>query len=162
LIFSHEKIIFAKNFIMIQRIQTVYLTVAGLLAASLLKLTFAEMAVNGSFYTFSAKGIFNNETMLLKGLPIMAVIGVTAVLHFVIILMYKKRIRQIRLTVLAIILLSVLFGLLLYFAFAGMNETQVALKIPSVFPLAAIIFDFLALRSVRKDEALIRSLNRIR
>ncbi|MDR2911650.1 MAG: DUF4293 domain-containing protein [Bacteroidales bacterium] len=147
---------------MIQRIQTVYLIIAGLLAASLLKLRFAEMVINSNFYTFSAKGIFNNETLLLQGMPIMVIIGIIVVLHFVIIAMYKQRVWQIRLTVFTIVLLVVLFGLFLYFAYAGINETQVALKIPSVFPLVAIIFDLLALRSIRKDEALIRSLNRIR
>ena len=147
---------------MIQRIQTAYLLIAGLLVASLLKLRFAEMTVNNELYNFYAKGIFNNETLVLNGLPIMIFIGIIVLLHFVIIGMYKKRIRQIRVTVFTIVLLLGLFGLFFYFAYAGIDGAEVTFKIPVIFPLAAIILDFLAIRAIGKDEALIRSLNRIR
>ena len=146
---------------MIQRIQTVYLLVASLLMASLLKLIFAEMTVNDELYTFSAKGIFNNETLISNGLPIIIFIGIIVLLHFVIIAMYKKRTKQIRVTVFTIVLLFGLFGLLFYFTYTH-DLTNVAFKIPVAFPLAAIILDFLAIRAIRKDENIIRSLNRIR
>lgn len=147
---------------MIQRIQTVYLLAAGLLAASLLKLRLADITVNGELYAFSAKGILNSETILINGFPVMVLTAVIAVLHIVIIAMYKQRVWQMRLTVVAIILLFVLSGLLLYFACAGTGGAQAAFKIPFVFPLAAIIFNILAFRSIRKDHALVSSLNRIR
>jgi len=127
---------------MIQRIQTVYLMIAGLLTASLLKLRFAEIAANSELFT-----IF---------------IVLIALLHFVIIAMYKKRIVQMRLTLFAIVLLLVLSGLFFYFAYAGIDGAKVAFKIPVFFPLMAVIFDFLAIRAIKKDETLIRSLNRIR
>ena len=127
---------------MIQRIQTVYLLIAGLLAASLLKFRFAEIAVNNELFT-----IF---------------IVIIALLHFVIIGMYKKRILQIRLTVCAIVLLLVLSGLFFYFAYAGIDGAKVAFKIPVFFPIVAVILDLLAICAIKKDEALIRSLNRIR
>jgi hypothetical protein len=147
---------------MIQRIQTAYLLVAGLLTASLFKLKFAEMAVNDELYTFSAKGIFNNETLVFNGLPIVIFIGIIVLLHFVIIGMYKKRIRQMRVTVFTIVLLLGLFGLFFYFTYSSLNGASVEFKIPVAFPLVAIILDYLAIRSIGKDEALIRSLNRIR
>ena len=134
---------------MIQRIQTAYLLVAGLLTASLFKFRFAEITVN-------------SETLPVNGLPVTIFIGITVLLHFIIIGMYKKRIRQIRATVFTIVLLLGLSGLFLYFAYACINGAEVAFKIPVVFPLVAIIFDFLAIRAIRKDEALVRSLNRIR
>lgn len=147
---------------MIQRIQTVYLAIAGLLTASLLKFRLAEIAVGGSLYTFSAKGIFNGENTVFNGLPVMVAIGLIAIIHFVIIAMYKKRMRQMRLAALAIVFLLALCGTFAYLTFAGENTTQVALGLPSVFPMIAIIFDFLAMRAIRKDEALVRSLNRLR
>lgn len=147
---------------MIQRIQTVYLLAAVLLTASLLKLKFAEIVVNNELYDFSAKGIFNSETLIFNGLPIMIFIGVIVFLHIIIICMYKKRTIQIRATVFTIIFLIGLFGSFFYFAYTGINGAKVAFKIPMIFPLAAIILDFLAIRAIRKDEALVRSLNRIR
>jgi hypothetical protein len=147
---------------MIQRIQTAYLLVAGLLVASLYQLRFAELAVNGELYTFSAKGIFNGETLVFDGLPILIFIGVIALLHFVIIGMYKKRIRQIRMTVFTIVLLIGLFGMFFYFTYASFDGVKVAFKVPVAFPVVAIILDYLAIRAIGKDEALVRSLDRIR
>jgi hypothetical protein len=147
---------------MIQRIQTAYLLVAGLLTASLFKLNFAELVVNGEFHVFNALGIFNGETMVFDGLPVMIFIGLISLLHFVAIFMYKKRIRQIRLVVFTIILLLGLVGLFFYFIYTGFDDAKVAFKIPMAFPLIAVILDYLAIRAIGKDEALVRSLDRIR
>jgi hypothetical protein len=147
---------------MIQRIQTAYLLVAGLLVAALYKLKFAELSVNGELYVFNAQGIFRGEELVFNGLPILIFIGLVALLHFVIIGMYKKRIRQIRMTVFTILLLLGLFGMFFYFTYSGLTGAKVAFKVPVAFPVAAIILDYLAIRAIGKDEALIRSLNRIR
>ncbi len=147
---------------MIQRIQTAYLLVAGLLTASLYKLKFAELIVDGEVFIFDARGISSGETMEFDGLPIMIFIGLIALLHFVAIFMYKKRIRQMRIVVFTIILLLGLFGLFFYFSYAAFNNAQVAYKVPMVFPLIAIIIDYLAIRAIGKDEELVRSLDRIR
>lgn len=147
---------------MIQRIQTVYLLIAALLTASLYKLKFADLSVNGELYVFNAQGISNAETLVFNGLPILIFIGLIALLHMAIIFMYKKRIRQIRVAVFTIVLLLGLFGIFFYFTYAGFEGAKVAFKIPVAFPLIAIILDYLAIRAIGKDEALIRSLNRIR
>ena len=147
---------------MIQRIQTAYLLVAGLLTASLFKLNFAELVVNGEFHVFNVMGIFNGDKMVFDGLPVMIFIGLIALLHIVAIFMYKKRIRQIRFIVFTIILLLGLTGLFFYFIYAGFNDPKVAFKIPMAFPLIAVILDYLAIRGIGKDEALVRSLDRIR
>jgi hypothetical protein len=147
---------------MIQRIQTAYLLVAGLLTASLYKLDFAELVVNNEWHIFNAQGIFKDEQLIFDGLPIMIFIGIITLLHLVAIFMYKKRIRQMRTVVFTIILLLGLFGLFFYFTYAGFTGAKVAFKVPVAFPLIAIILDYLAIRAIGKDEALVRSLNRIR
>jgi hypothetical protein len=147
---------------MIQRIQTVYLFISALLIASLMKLTFAELSVNNELYTFVAKGIFNGEELIFNGMAIFVFIPVIALLHFITIFLYKKRILQIRILVFSIVLLLGLFGLFFYFSYAGFDGAKIAFKIPVAFPLVAVILDYLAIRAIGKDEALIRSLNRIR
>ncbi|MBT3385451.1 MAG: DUF4293 domain-containing protein [Prolixibacteraceae bacterium] len=147
---------------MIQRIQTAFLLVAALLVASLYKLKFADLIVNGELYIFNAKGIFNGEELVFDGLPILIFIWLIALLHMAIIFMYKKRIRQIRMLVFTIVLLLGLFGMFFYFTFAGFTGAKVVFKISLAFPVAAIILDWLAIRAIGKDEALIRSLDRIR
>ncbi len=147
---------------MIQRIQTVYLFISALLLASLMKLKFADLSVNDEIYTFVARGIYNGEELIFNGLAIFIFICLVALLHFVVIFMYKKRILQIRILVFTVVLLLGLFGMFFYFTYAGFTGAKVAFKIPVVFPIVAVILDYLAIRAIGKDEALIRSLNRIR
>ena len=147
---------------MIQRIQTIYILLAGILTAALFKLKFADIIVNNELLTFSAKGIYKAAEQVFNGLPIMVFIGIIAILHVVVIFMYKKRIRQIRFLVFSIILLLGLFGMFFYFTYSGFDNIQVAFKIPVAFPIVSIILDYLAIRGIGKDEALVRSLNRIR
>jgi Domain of unknown function (DUF4293) len=147
---------------MIQRIQTIYLFISALLIASLMKLKFADLSVNNELFTFVAKGIYSGEELIFNGFAIFIFIPLIALLHFVVIFLYKKRILQIRILVFSIVLLLGLFGLFFYFTYAGFDDVKVAFKIPVVFPLVAVILDYLAIRSIGKDEALIRSLNRIR
>lgn len=147
---------------MIQRIQTVFILVSAILVTSLYKLKFAELSVNGELHTFTAQGIYNGEAMVFDGLPLSLFIGIIAVLHVIIIFMYKKRLLQIRMLAFSIILLLGLFGMFFYFTYAGFDGAKVAFKIPVAFPIVAIILDYLAIRAIGKDEALIRSLNRIR
>lgn len=147
---------------MIQRIQTIFILVAGLLIAALFVLPFAHISVDEVIHIFNAKGISSDEILIFNGLPIMIFIGIITVLHFVIIFLYKKRIRQIRFLSFTIILLLGLFGMFFYFTYAGFTEPKVAFKVSVTFPILAIILDYLAIRAIGKDEALIRSMDRIR
>jgi len=147
---------------MIQRIQTVYVFFAALLTGLLLVLDFAELAVNGRLFVYNAQGIIGDGETLLSGLPVMAFIILILLLHVFVIFMYKNRIRQMRVLSFTIILLLGLIGLMYYFLHAGFEQVDVAYKIPMAFPLIAAILDYLAIRAIGKDEALVRSLNRIR
>ncbi len=147
---------------MIQRIQTVYILISSVIIASLLKLKFADLSVNNELYTFVARGIFSGDELIFNGLAIFIFIPLIALLHLVVIFLYKKRILQIRILVFSMVLLLGLFGLIFYFTYSGFDGAKVAFKIPVVFPLIALILDYLAIRAIGKDEALIRSLNRIR
>jgi hypothetical protein len=147
---------------MIQRIQTLYIFIAALITALMLKTEFAEIASGGDYYIFSAGGIAMGENMILDGLPIQVFIGLIVILHLIVIFLFKRRILQIRLLVFSVILLIGLAGLILYFLYAGFDSLNVIFKIPMAIPLVAIIFDYLAIRAIGKDEALIRSINRIR
>ena len=147
---------------MIQRIQTIFVLVAEMLVASLFMLKFADLSVNGELFTFTANGIFNGENLVFKGLPLLIFIGLILALHLMVIFMYKKRILQIRILVFTIILLLGLFGMFFYFTYAGFTDAQVAFKIPVAFPIIAIILDYLAIRAIGRDEALVRSMDRIR
>jgi hypothetical protein len=109
-----------------------------------------------------ARGIYNGENLIFNGLAIFIFIWLVALLHFAVIFLYKKRILQIRILVFTIVLLIGLFGMFFYFTYTGFTDAKAAFKVPVVFPVVAAILDFLAIRAIGKDEALVRSLNRIR
>ena len=84
---------------MIQRIQTVYLLISGLLMASLFFLPFAQIETQtGELYNFMYRGLTNadGETVI-PTLALAILLTVATVIPFITIFMYKKRVLQIRL-----------------------------------------------------------------
>ena len=155
---------------MIQRIQTVYLLLATVLMSLTLFLPLAtswcgvdEVVVKA----FSISGTLGFDAPL----PIYlgAVLSVATLLPFVIIFLFKNRLTQIRLCVSAIVLLlgsAAMIALYCYRLYtllsAMMAELHITLGFASIMPVVAIIFVALAIRGIAKDEALVRSLDRIR
>lgn len=147
---------------MIQRIQTLYLLISAILLGLLYFLPFAEIAKDGTIFLFNSKGILLNDAVQKSGLGISLLIGIIVALHGAAVLDYKKRLRQLRLIIIAILLIMVLFGMFYFFTFLKFSGAQISYKISMVFPLIALILDYLAIRAIGKDEALIRSIDRIR
>lgn len=147
---------------MIQRIQTIYMLIAAVLIGALFALPFAEIVVHNELFLFNIKGILKNGELVNNGLPIMLFVGLIFVLHVVTIFLYKNRVRQMRLLTFTIILLLGLFGMFYFFTYYDFKGAEISFKLSVVFPLVAIILDYLAIRNIRKDEDLIRSVNRIR
>jgi hypothetical protein len=158
-----KNLIFAQKIaIMIQRIQTLYLLVSVILIGLLFALPFAEISSAGAIYLFNFKGIILDNVIKENGIAISVLILLVIIMHGIAILNYKKRILQIRLIVFTILLMLGLFGLFLFFTYFSFTNAQISFKISLIFPLIAIILDYLAIRSIGKDEALIRSIDRIR
>lgn len=147
---------------MIQRIQTVYVFVAGFIILILFSLNLADILVNNELMRFNAKGIFKGDVRIFNGLPLMLLIAIIGHLQIIAIFLYKKRIRQIRILVFNSILMFGLFGLFIFFAYSGFDGAKINFKIPVAFPIVGVILNYLAIRAIGKDEALIRSLNRLR
>jgi hypothetical protein len=154
---------------MIQRIQTIYLFVAALLMFSLFFLPFVEIIdASHQYYLYNLHGIYEGmgETakMIESVLPLRFLVFVTASLSFFIIFLYKRRILQIRLCIFNIILhlgFYALFYFYLHYTSREM-EAETFYKLPVVFPAVAIVFLYMAIRNIGKDEVIVRSYNRIR
>ncbi len=147
---------------MIQRIQTIYILLSAILIGSLFSLPFAEIAFQDQLYLFDVRGILRNGTVQENGLPLAFFIGLILILHLVAVFMFKKRTLQIRILVFSIILMIGLFGLFYFFTYYSFDNAGISFKIPVIFPLIAVILDYLAIRNIRKDEELVRSIDRIR
>ncbi len=147
---------------MLQRIQSLYLLVSAILVGFLFVLPFAEIAKDGAIYLFNSKGILLDGVLKENGISISILIGVIMALHGFAVLSYKNRIRQIRVVVYSMLLMLGLFGMFFFFTYYSFSGALISFKISMVFPLCAIILDYLAIRAIGKDEALIRSIDRIR
>ena len=147
---------------MIQRIQTVYILLSAILIGLLFSLPFAEIAFNDQLYLFDIRGIVRNDTVQENGSPLALLTGLILLLHVYTLFIYKKRILQIRILVFTILLMIGLFGLFYFFTYYTFDDAQISFKMAVIFPLVAVILDYLAIRNIGKDEALIRSIDRIR
>ena len=147
---------------MIQRIQTIYLLLSTILLCFLFGIPYADINSGGQFYTFSIKGITLNETLIENGLSIAIFISVLVILHLVVIFKYKRRLQQVRMLIFSIILMMGLVGLFFFFVHYSFDNEEVSYKMAMIFPIVAVILDCLAIRAISKDEALIRSIDRIR
>ncbi len=91
----------------------------------------------------------------------------TAILAMVTIFMYKRRLRQIKFCFGIIGLILLIYGLYIYLYIHYVSaNTNILLSIVSsitiLFPLLALILDIMAIYKIRKDEKLVKSLDRIR
>jgi hypothetical protein len=155
---------------MLQRIQTVYLLAATVLMSLMLFLPLAEIAAEGTgIYSVISRGwyVAEGETaeLAMATWPVFILIMVLALLTFFNIWLYRKRKLQIRICVYSIILAFGVIGMVYYYFVMGFRqlvEPVYALRFPLVLPAIFIILIYLAFRGIRKDEILIRSLDRIR
>ncbi|HIZ85975.1 MAG TPA: DUF4293 domain-containing protein [Candidatus Coprenecus stercoravium] len=144
---------------MIQRIQTLFLTIAaGLLIAMFFTpmIRYVGSDVTIPFVTVSYKG-FTLTTIFSI---------VCTVLSVALIFMYKNRIRQIRLCNLnSLILLGYQVIIAVYFFQRGNVEKfgeGPIFTVPCIFPLCAAVLTFIAMRYIARDEAIVMASTRLR
>lgn len=154
---------------MIQRIQTLYLLlVAGLMAVTLFAplAWFAGDAGEFGLYAFALKtagGDPVQPTWYMGG-----VLALTAVLPLVTIFLYKRRMLQFRLCVVEMVLLvgSVVLEGVYYFlswrVFSAQAFHMQGFKPAIALPLVCLVFAYLAIRAILRDEMLVRAADRIR
>lgn len=159
---------------MIQRIQTVYLALVAVFSILGLCLPIGQyydgsklMALFNNFVFIPSEHI----TVPLNWGPI--ALGILLIfvilLSFLSIMLFHFRMRQLRITIFSTILLV---GYVLFYAFLSwkyqlqLSEIHETMKyhlcVAGVFPVISIILNCLAIHSIRKDEALVRSLDRLR
>lgn len=125
-----------------QRIQTLYLFISTVLIALL-------------FFCDKAEGISFTEYF-----PYLVLIIVITLLNIIALTTYRFRVFQMRTAVLsAIVALALQIWLAVDFFTFGKTDN---FHLTAVFPIAAVILDFLAARSIFADELIVRSSSRLR
>lgn len=136
---------------MLQRIQTVYLILSILLIGAL-------------YLWFPAIVNEANEVIIDKNEPlIIGLILGSVVLTLISILNFKKRQLQFVLNRLNIILNFVLLGVFVYRTLSLSGETLVSEKgIGVLLPIISIVFLAMANKAIKRDEDLVKSVDRLR
>jgi hypothetical protein len=150
---------------MIQRIQSVYLSLSLILIGLIGWLPLGEIATDNNVYLYTIRGIFDGEKSLANGWPLLLFWGIIELLLLIILFSYKKRVRQMRIATFNIILMIGFIGVCWFFIHQSMEsigEGVYVFKIALSFPLISAILTYLAIRAIGKDEALVRSIDRIR
>lgn len=157
---------------MIQRIQTVFLLVVSLCAVVILFTDFATFTADGDPYTFNAFGIerMNKEINFspILSVPLTAFVFGMLLLPLVAIFQYKKRKNQISLGYVTSGLALGAQLLVVYYVWdierfiPTEGAIEAAYGIGLIMPAIAIIFNQLAIARIKKDEKLVKSLDRLR
>lgn len=152
---------------MIQRIQTIFLLLALIATGLLIWLPLGEIAVNEKIYTFSVKGIVDalSGQTIYQAWHLIALTLVVLLLQVIIIFTFKKRNKQIRIAAINIILMigfMIVSWLFVLFTAKSMGNGIYSLKIILALPLVSAFLNYLAIRAILSDEALVKSADRIR
>jgi hypothetical protein len=118
---------------------------------------------------FGMKDISAPDAPYVVGTLYMGIVAfAAALLPFIMIFMYKNRLLQIRLCFVEMVLLIGLQIFIAIYIYRGSKSVDMfeisttRLMITDVFPLVAAFFSFLAFKAIARDEAMVRSLDRIR
>jgi hypothetical protein len=135
----------------IQRVQTLYLALAAIVSGGL---SFAlSMWTNAS----------GTQVMALDIVWIIGLFLLSALLSVISIFKYNNRQTQFVLGRLNIILNFILLGVIVYLSLTLSGETAVSEKgIGMILPLFSIVFFALANKAIKKDEDLVKSVDRLR
>jgi hypothetical protein len=144
---------------MIQRIQSIYLLAATILSGGLI-FSF-ELWIDSAQKDFFVLDAFNSGEVLLIVMAVLFI--VSAILSFTSIFQYKKRQLQFVLGRLIILINFIIIGILVYYSQNLSGEITVSEKgIGLLIPIATIVLVALANKSIKKDEELVKSVDRLR
>jgi len=153
---------------MIQRIQSLYLLVAALLNSLLFFIPLNEMISGDHILRLSVQGLYDvttAESVLISDLfALMIIVIISTALAFISIFLYKNRKLQMRMALYNSILELGITFLTLYFAYqiATTHETTLGFSIGLIIPIIGSVLSYLAFRAIKKDDDLVKSVDRIR
>lgn len=158
---------------MIQRIQSVYLFLAFAACCLVFFLPFADFTLDAEkgYYYFTVLGLYTPGPDKIQvfnwlfALPLWLMNSLTAVLCLYILFQYKNRIQQLKLLRITVFINILFVGLIFYYA-SSLIEKKLGMtshyKTGIIMPLISLVMEVLATQSIRKDERMVRSADRLR
>ncbi len=143
---------------MIQRIQSIYLLIASLVSGGLV---FVFNLWSNLKEQIFALDLFMRESFLLKVIPLLFLLS--AVVSFLDVFLFKNRKLQFVVGRLIILINLFLLGLLIYVSLTLPGEISISKKGIGMFlPILVVLLIVLANKAIKKDEDLVKSVDRLR
>jgi hypothetical protein len=151
---------------MIQRIQSVYLLLVTALLTSNIFLPIASFVDSkGVAYPLTPLHVaFPEAGLNYTPLGQLALLILSALIAFATIFLYKNRKLQIRMSVFNLLIMAGFYSVVLVSVIFLKSSSKAVLS-PSFglcLPLIAMILNYLAIRAIRKDDAMVKAADRIR
>ena len=135
---------------MIQRIQSVYLSGVAVIGVVLFLVPFGT--IDG--FTLTATELSNSKEVLKQTYPLAVVIGLGLLVALASIFTFKNRKLQIKLCTLSMINQAAILALAMFLYLDGTAGIYI--------PVIGMILSFLATKAIKKDEDLVKSVDRLR
>jgi len=144
---------------MIQRIQTIYLLCAALFSGGLIFVF--SLWTEASTKVISVPDLMNERSLLLKTIFIAYLLS--AILSVFALFLFKKRQLQFVIGRINMLINFYLLGVLIYVSLTVSGETSVSEKGIGMFiPVIVVVLLALANKAIKKDEDLVKSVDRLR
>lgn len=143
---------------MIQRIQSIYLLLASIVSGGLIFVFNLWNTIKEKIFVVD---LFSREAITVKVIPFMFL--TSAVLSLMAIFLFKNRKLQFVMGRVIILINLFLLGLLIYLSLNLSGETNVSEKGIGMFlPILVVLLIVLANKAIKKDEDLVKSVDRLR
>lgn len=151
---------------MIQRIQSIYLLLVSVLMCVTVTSPLMSFVDNaGNVLLLKGLGFFLDTQKIYPTWGIISVGLLVALFALIEIFSYKNRKKQMRLSAINMLLILFFYATLAVYAYFGQKSLGITIskvEYGLILPLIALIFNLLAFIRIKKDEKLVRSLDRIR
>tara|TARA_B100000401_G_scaffold427356_1_gene358859 strand:+ start:2110 stop:2562 length:453 start_codon:yes stop_codon:yes gene_type:complete len=150
---------------MIQRIQSLYLLLAALVQVLFATGTYFTYKLLDITYSVTGSGVFNSDGEKTSGDMKTLILGIgISVLAVICIFLFKNRKQQIKLSRIGglLTMAEIVFIIISYFNTKEVAESGLSFGyVVFILPISTLFF-FLAAKAIKKDDELIRSVDRIR
>lgn len=143
---------------MIQRIQSIYLFLASVVSGGLIFVFNLWKTLKEQIFVLD---LFSKELFTFKVIPLMFI--TSSILSLATIFLYRERKLQFVIGRIIILINLFLLGLLIYLSLTLPGETSVSEKGIGMFlPILVVLLIVLANKAIKKDEDLVKSVDRLR
>ena len=143
---------------MIQRIQSIYLLLSGVISGGIVFLVEMWSTIKSQVFF---QDLFSSEIVLIQVVPYIYI--VSAILSLVTIFLFKNRQLQFVMCRINILINLILLGLLVYLSLSLPGEASVSEKGIGMFlPVLSVLLLVFANKAIKKDEDLVKSVDRLR